>query len=242
MNQQTVPPRPVEPAPSERNYFPIVIGVVVAVIVLIVAAVLLMGGDDDDDNGDNGDSSVPTLSETFTHEEEGVTITVNHPSGWVTNAEFGSVELANSQAALDRLSDSMDSTDLQGDDIALNISAAPSFMATSPSELLNMFTSQAGSDAVQPGEVTESQINGNNAARTTISQNGNVFGEMIAVQVNPDYILLIVAAAGDYNAARATIDAIVSSATVSGEPMSLDMDIEPMPEVETVVPETEDSE
>jgi|GEM_PF-4454312 len=179
------------------------------------------GGDDEEegDGNDDGGSSVE-LAETFETTQQGVTLSFDHPSGWVAEEGSLSAVAASSQGALDRGNSSSDAPELEDGDIFINVFPSPTESLgedATPRALLELFSGDAiGTDALQPGEISDGEIDGKTVARLDLNQGDDVIGEMIAVAISDDWVVVVLAAAADYDDAKATIEAIAATIQIEG--------------------------
>lgn len=94
------------------------------ILVLIVPLALAACGGDDDDKDDNGGGNgEAALSQTF---ESETGATVKYPEGWVAADDFGQIVLANSQALMDKMTDSAsDDAQIEKGEVAVVLGVMP---------------------------------------------------------------------------------------------------------------------
>jgi predicted Zn-dependent protease len=190
-------------------------------LLLMVLVALLMaacGG-----AGGGGGGGALTLSETF--EQEGLTF--KYPSGWVTDSdsESGTVFLANSQDALNLAGAVTDELTVPAGQQIVVFFAIPAELAaalgptgTSPADILNSMATglTGGEGAMTVGDVTETTIGGQPAARASATSDA-ADAQIIVRSYGDDGFLMMMAgtAKGEMGQLEATLNAIAESATVA---------------------------
>jgi hypothetical protein len=188
----------------------------VLVLLLVVSMVAAAcGGDDDkDDNGDNGD-----LTQSFTGANG---VTVKYPEGWIARDGGNGVEIANSQ-------DTLDAMDAQGGEIpeeavGIMIMAAPldqmGMAGQSVKDVMGVLAQSMGSegDDTEVGEVTDTKVAGQDAARVTIKDSSTKSeGFFVGYMVDDNTLVIVTAAAreGELDKYEDTALKIAESVTYS---------------------------
>lgn len=159
------------------------------------------------------------LPESFSREENGQTFQFNYPSGWVVADDFGMISLANSQEVLDLISSTnIEEVSLPANSVGLQITQLPADQLPaeidSPLSLLTMMTqSAAGDGAPTFGSPEELTINGNAAARVTLTLPEGGSGAIYSLKAGDNY-LFVVAVSPSYTDYAATTAAILQTITV----------------------------
>lgn len=178
--------------------------------------------------GDAVELDVPDVELPATYEsaQEGLTVRVMHPEGWVGTDEGGSLLLANSQEALET-ADQPELNLAEGQEV-ISVILFPTMGAEmDPSALIaGMSAEMSAQEGMTVGEPENVSVNGREGVRVALNgENGS--GEVYFLSYNTDYMLLAMAAAGDYDAFRDTALAIVNSVEVEVTETAPDAETEP---------------
>jgi hypothetical protein len=143
-----------------------------ALLLIVALLVAACGGGGSDTSGGGGDaggsgdagSSVNLSQNISSTDFSGGTVTVSYPEGWAARESSGNVTIGNSEAALDAGA----SGAIPADVVNINVSATPGMAAaaaaTSPVEMMTMFSQASGGMFTLEGEVEELQVGGKAAA------------------------------------------------------------------------------
>jgi len=183
------------------------------------------GGGDGDGGGDDSAqaSSAVELSQTETIDapEFGGSISVSYPEGWVVQGEGGAIVIASSQEVAE-IQDPSAAEEIPEGAVLISASVIPGEMAgamgiegdVNPTAIIETFTGiMSGDDMPEFGDIEELQIDGNDAARTTGS-NDLMSATMYAIDNGGNFTFGFGATRPDeVDQHAATIEAILASTT-----------------------------
>jgi len=194
--------------------------------VIVMSLVIAACGGATDEAGDSGDgATAQTVSlplEASTVDDEGNTVSLNYPEGWIKQEAGGQIIVATDQEIIDGGGDNVQAE--PGQALAAISAIPPSAVGlflpdTEPSatailEVFIQFTA-GGEDAPEFGDMTEFTIDGKSAVRTiATNQEGGDF-ILMSVELDGSYAVILGGVAKDeVDAQLPTFEAIAGSISI----------------------------